>query len=55
MLDVAQNRRAKKYTSDEMTRRVLWTLAQPLFSVQSTALFWLEAISASLFRSEDWP
>ena len=31
MLDVAQNRQAKKYTSGEMTRRVLWTLAQPLF------------------------
>ena len=31
MLDVAQNRRAKKYTSGEMTRRVLWTLMQPLF------------------------
>ncbi|MGE5213639.1 MAG: putative colanic acid biosynthesis acetyltransferase [Nitrospirota bacterium] len=31
MLDVAQNRQAKKYTVDEMTRRVLWTLARPLF------------------------
>jgi len=31
MLDVAQNRRAKKYTSGEMMRRVLWTLALPLF------------------------
>src|SRR5438045_9698099 len=31
MLDVEQNRRARKYTSREMTRRVLWTLAQPLF------------------------
>jgi len=31
MLDVEQNRQAKKYTSDEMTRRVLWTLAQPFF------------------------
>src|SRR6266540_3402291 len=31
MLDVEQNRRARKYTSGEMTRRVLWTLAQPLF------------------------
>ena len=31
MLDVEQNRRAKKYTSGEMTRRVLWTLALPLF------------------------
>jgi putative colanic acid biosynthesis acetyltransferase WcaF len=31
MLDVAQNRRAKKYTLGETSRRVLWTLAQPLF------------------------
>jgi putative colanic acid biosynthesis acetyltransferase WcaF len=31
MLDVRQNRQARKYTSDEMTRRVLWTLAQPFF------------------------
>jgi putative colanic acid biosynthesis acetyltransferase WcaF len=31
MLDVEQNRRARKYSSGEMIRRVLWTLAQPLF------------------------
>src|SRR5262249_33260158 len=31
MLDIKENRRARKYTSGEMTRRVLWTLAQPLF------------------------
>jgi len=31
MLDVEQNRGARKYSSGEMTRRVLWTLAQPLF------------------------
>src|SRR5437899_13110115 len=31
MLDVEQNRRARKYSSGEMTRRVLWTLAEPLF------------------------
>jgi putative colanic acid biosynthesis acetyltransferase WcaF len=31
MLDVQQNRRARKYSSGEMTRRVLWTLVQPLF------------------------
>jgi putative colanic acid biosynthesis acetyltransferase WcaF len=31
MLDVAQNRRTQKYTSGEMTRRVLWAFAQPLF------------------------
>ena len=31
MLDVEQNRRARKYSAREMTRRVLWSLAQPLF------------------------
>lgn len=31
MLDVKRNRRARKYSSAEMTRRMLWTLAQPLF------------------------
>src|SRR4030095_8638752 len=31
MLDVEQNRRAKKYTLREMSYLLLWTLAQPLF------------------------
>ena len=31
MLDVEQNRRATKYASSEMIRRVLWTLVQPFF------------------------
>jgi putative colanic acid biosynthesis acetyltransferase WcaF len=31
MLDIEQNRRARKYSSGEMIRRVLWTLMQPLF------------------------
>lgn len=31
MLEVEQNRRARKYSSGEMTRRILWTVAQPLF------------------------
>src|SRR5436190_3174698 len=31
LLDIDQNRRTKKYSSGEMTRRVLWALAQPLF------------------------
>ena len=31
MLDIEQNRRARKYSSREMIRRVLWTLMQPLF------------------------
>ena len=30
MLDVEQNRRARKYSSGEMIRRVLWKLVQPL-------------------------
>src|SRR5262249_53681919 len=30
-LDVKENRRARKYSPGEMTRRVLWTFAQPLF------------------------
>jgi putative colanic acid biosynthesis acetyltransferase WcaF len=30
MLDVEQNRQARKYSSGEMIRRVLWTLVQPL-------------------------
>jgi putative colanic acid biosynthesis acetyltransferase WcaF len=31
MVNVEQNRRARKYSSNELVRRVLWTLAQPLF------------------------
>src|SRR6266571_8255409 len=31
MLDIKKNRRAQKYSSGEMTRRVLWTFVQPLF------------------------
>jgi len=31
MLDVKENRRAKKYSSGEMFLRILWTLAHPLF------------------------
>ena len=31
MLDIKENRRARKYSRGEMTRRVLWTFAQPLF------------------------
>lgn len=31
MLNVEQNRRARKYSLGELTRRLLWTLAQPLF------------------------
>ena len=31
MLDIKENRRTRKYSPGEMTRRVLWTFAQPLF------------------------
>jgi putative colanic acid biosynthesis acetyltransferase WcaF len=31
MLNIQQNRRARKYSSGEMICRVLWTLMQPLF------------------------
>jgi putative colanic acid biosynthesis acetyltransferase WcaF len=31
MLNVEKNRRARKYSSGELARRVLWTLAQPIF------------------------
>jgi putative colanic acid biosynthesis acetyltransferase WcaF len=31
MLDIEQNRRARKYSLGEMTWRALWTIAQPLF------------------------
>ena len=31
MLDVKQNRRARKYSTGEITRRVLWMFAQPFF------------------------
>lgn len=31
MLDVKENRLARKYSPEEMTRRVLWTFAQPFF------------------------
>ena len=31
MLNIEQNRRAQNYSRGEMTRRVLWTLVQPVF------------------------
>ncbi len=33
MLDIEQNRRARKYSSGEMIRRVLFTLMQPFFGL----------------------
>jgi putative colanic acid biosynthesis acetyltransferase WcaF len=56
MLDVARNRQAKKYTSGEMTRRVLWTLARPLFRFSPRPCFgWrrflLRCLGAKIGRS----
>src|SRR5262249_52315872 len=39
MLDVEQNRQARKYTSGEMMRRALWTFAQPLFRISPRPCF----------------
>jgi putative colanic acid biosynthesis acetyltransferase WcaF len=39
MLDVKENRRARNYTSGEMRRRALWTLAQPLFRLSPRPCF----------------
>ena len=39
MLDVKQNRQARKYTSGEIMRRVLWTFAQPLFRISPRPCF----------------
>src|SRR5690242_14377286 len=39
MLDVERNRQARKYSSAEMTRRILWILAQPLFRFSPRPLF----------------
>jgi putative colanic acid biosynthesis acetyltransferase WcaF len=39
MLDVKENRRATKYSSKEMTRRVLWKMAQPLFRLSPRPCF----------------
>src|ERR1041385_6115605 len=39
MLNVERNRGARKYSSAEMTRRVLWTLAQPLFRLSPRPCF----------------
>src|SRR5262249_54528061 len=56
MLDVEQNRRARKYSSGEMFRRVLWTLAQPLFRFSPRPCFgWrrllLRSFGAKIGRS----
>ncbi len=39
MLDVERNRRARKYPSGEMIRRVLWKVAQPLFRLNPRPCF----------------
>ena len=56
MLDVRQNRQARKYTSGEMTRRVLWALAEPLFRFSPRPCFgWrrflLRCLGAQIARS----
>jgi putative colanic acid biosynthesis acetyltransferase WcaF len=39
MLDIEQNRRARKYSSGEMIRRVMWKVAQPLFRLSPRPCF----------------
>jgi putative colanic acid biosynthesis acetyltransferase WcaF len=56
MLDIEQNRRARKYSSDEMIRRVLWTLMQPFFRFSPRPCFgWrrflLRCFGANIGRS----
>src|SRR5215831_15885966 len=55
-LDVKENRRARKYSPGEMTRRVLWTFAQPLFRFSPRPCFgWrrflLRCFGATIGRS----
>lgn len=56
MLDVKENRRARKYSLGEMICRVLWTLAQPLFRFSPRPCFaWrrflLRSFGAKIGRS----
>jgi len=56
MLNVEQNRLARKYSSSELVRRVLWTLAQPLFRFSPRPCFaWrrflLRCFGATIGRS----
>ncbi len=39
MLDVEQNRKARKYSRAELARRVLWSCAQPLFRFSPRPFF----------------
>lgn len=39
MLDIEQNRRARKYSLGEMVRRILWSFAQPLFRFSPRPFF----------------
>ena len=55
MLDVEQNRRAKKYITGRNDSPCAMDTRTAVFPVQSEALFRLETISSSLFRSKDWP
>ena len=58
MLDIEQNRRSRKYSSGEMTRRMLWALAQPLFRFSPRPCFgWrrflLRCFGAKIGRNVD--
>ena len=39
MLDIEQNRRARKYSSGEMIRQVMWKVAQPLLRLSPRPSF----------------
>jgi putative colanic acid biosynthesis acetyltransferase WcaF len=39
MLDIEQNRRARKYSSGEMIRRVMWKVTQPLLRLSPRSSF----------------
>jgi len=51
MLDIQQNRRARKYSSGEMIRRVLWTLMQPLFGLVQGPVRVVDFFCAALEQS----
>jgi len=54
MLDIQRNRRARKYPSGEMIRRILWNVAQPLFRLNPRPCFGWRRFLLRLFRSKDW-
>jgi putative colanic acid biosynthesis acetyltransferase WcaF len=52
MLDVKENRRATKYSSEEMTCRVLWKMAQPLFRFSPRPCFGWRRFLLRCFRAK---